>query len=112
MTEQSTVTLRKATPATLPDAQTVTEVEHYTDSLFRFRVTRPASLRFRSGEFVMIGLMSDPDPVTGKQKPLLRALYLSRAAQNECPRRPLDWAIKNRMRHSLARKTTKYMRIL
>ena len=27
----------------LPDAQTVTEVEHYTDSLFRFRVTRPVS---------------------------------------------------------------------
>ncbi len=25
------------------------------------------------GEFVMIGLMGDPDPKTGKQKPLLRA---------------------------------------
>ena len=37
-------------------AETITEVEHYTDRLFRFRVTRPASLRFRSGEFVMIGL--------------------------------------------------------
>jgi ferredoxin--NADP+ reductase len=32
----------KATP-TLPDAQTVTEVQHYTDRLFRFRCTRPAS---------------------------------------------------------------------
>ena len=37
-------------------AETVTEIEHYTDRLFRFRMTRPASLRFRSGEFVMIGL--------------------------------------------------------
>jgi ferredoxin--NADP+ reductase len=83
MTEQSTVTLRKATPATLPDAQTVTEVEHYTDSLFRFRVTRPPSLRFRSGEFVMIGLMSDPDPVTGKQKPLLRAYSIASPAWDE-----------------------------
>ena len=62
---------------TLPDAQTVTEVEHYTDRLFRFRTTRPASLRFRSGEFVMIGLMGDPDPKTGKQKPLLRAYSIA-----------------------------------
>tara|TARA_X000000950_G_C13878166_1_gene645735 strand:- start:44 stop:865 length:822 start_codon:yes stop_codon:yes gene_type:complete len=37
-------------------AETVTEIEHYTDGLFRFRMTRPASFRFRSGEFVMIGL--------------------------------------------------------
>ena len=36
---------------TLPDAQTVTEVRHWTDRLFSFRVTRPQSLRFRSGEF-------------------------------------------------------------
>jgi ferredoxin--NADP+ reductase len=37
-------------------AETVTEVRHYTDRLFMFRTTRPASFRFRSGEFVMIGL--------------------------------------------------------
>lgn len=37
-------------------AETVTDIEHYTDGLFRFRITRPASFRFRSGEFVMIGL--------------------------------------------------------
>jgi ferredoxin--NADP+ reductase len=66
----------KATP-TLPDAQKVTEVEHYTDRLFRFRCKRPPSLRFRSGEFVMIGLMGDPDPETGKQKPLLRAYSIA-----------------------------------
>lgn len=49
------------TPAkpNLPDAQTVLSVRHWNDRLFSFRVTRPPSLRFRSGEFVMIGLMAD-----------------------------------------------------
>ena len=51
----------------LPNAQVVTEVKHWTDRLFSFRVSRPQSLRFRSGEFVMIGLMGD------NGKPLLRA---------------------------------------
>lgn len=41
-------------------AETVTEVRHYTPSLFRFSITRPASFRFRSGEFVMIGLPGVP----------------------------------------------------
>ena len=44
-------------------AQTVTEVQHYTDSLFRFRMTRPDTFRFRSGEFVMIGLPNAEKPV-------------------------------------------------
>ncbi|WP_146585759.1 ferredoxin--NADP reductase [Puniceibacterium confluentis] len=44
-------------------AETVTEVQHYTDSLFRFRITRPAAFRFRSGEFVMIGLPNAEKPV-------------------------------------------------
>ncbi len=83
MTEHSTVTLETATAVPLPDAQTVTEVEHYTDSLFRFRVTRPASLRFRSGEFVMIGLMGNPQPETGKQKPLLRAYSIASPAWDD-----------------------------
>lgn len=61
----------------LPDAQTVKDVRHWTDRLFSFRLARPASLRFRSGEFVMIGLMGDPDPKTGKQKPLLRAYSIA-----------------------------------
>lgn len=72
----------KAVPA-LPDAQTVTEVKHWTDRLFSFRCTRPASLRFRSGEFVMIGLMNDPDPKTGKQKPLLRAYSIASPSWDE-----------------------------
>ncbi len=74
--------LVKATP-TLPDAQIVTQVTHYTDRLFSFRCTRPASLRFRSGEFVMIGLMGDADPVTGKQKPLLRAYSIASPAWDD-----------------------------
>ncbi|MBV1868911.1 MAG: ferredoxin--NADP reductase [Marinosulfonomonas sp.] len=56
---------------TLPDAQTVTQVTHWTDWLFSFRVTRPKSLRFRSGEFVMIGLMGD------NGRPLLRAYSIA-----------------------------------
>lgn len=78
MTEQKPVTTDQAKPVpTLPDAQTVTSVTHHTDRLFSFRVTRPASLRFRSGEFVMIGLMGEPHPETGKQKPLLRAYSIA-----------------------------------
>ena len=76
----------KASPVklpTLPDAQEVTAVKHWTDRLFSFRVTRPASLRFRSGEFVMIGLMGDPDPKTGKQKPLLRAYSIASPAWDD-----------------------------
>ena len=84
MTEQRPVNTETArrTP-TLPDAQTVTEVKHYTDRLFSFRCTRPASLRFRSGEFVMIGLMGDPDPATGKVKPLLRAYSIASPSWDE-----------------------------
>jgi len=62
---------------TLPDAQTVTEVKHWTDRLFSFRVTRPQTLRFRSGEFVMIGLMGD------NGKPLLRAYSIASPAWDE-----------------------------
>jgi ferredoxin/flavodoxin---NADP+ reductase len=66
----------KPTP-TLPDAQVVTSVRHYTDRLFAFRCTRPQSLRFRSGEFVMIGLMGD------NGKPLLRAYSIASPAWDE-----------------------------
>ncbi len=79
MNEISTVTdaaAKAVKKPALPDAQTVTEVTHWTDRLFSFRVTRPASLRFRSGEFVMIGLMQT-DEKTGKEKPLLRAYSIA-----------------------------------
>ena len=72
----NTATATKAVP-TLPDAQIVTQVKHHTDRLFSFRCTRPATMRFRSGEFVMIGLMGDPHPETGKVKPLLRAYSIA-----------------------------------
>ena len=51
-------------------------VRHWTDRLFSFRVTRPQSLRFRSGEFVMIGLM-----VEGK--PLVRAYSICSPSWDE-----------------------------
>ena len=82
VTDAATDTPVKATPA-LPDAQTVTEVKHWTDKLFSFRCTRPASLRFRSGEFVMIGLMGEVNEKTGKQKPLLRAYSIASPSWDE-----------------------------
>jgi ferredoxin/flavodoxin---NADP+ reductase len=77
MTDQTPVAEKAATPVTLPDAQTVTSVKHYTDRLFAFRVTRPRSLRFRSGEFVMIGLLGD------NGKPLLRAYSIASPSWDE-----------------------------
>lgn len=44
-------------------AERVLSVRHYTDRLFAFRITRPQSFRFRSGEFVMIGLPNADKPV-------------------------------------------------
>lgn len=58
-------------PAGLTDGQTVLNVRHWDERLFSFRVTRPASFRFRSGEFVMIGL---PDE---NGKPILRAYSIA-----------------------------------
>src|SRR5210317_2373422 len=78
MTEHQSVNQATATKGpTLPDAQRVTFVKHWTDRLFSFRVTRPASLRFRSGEFVMIGLMGD------NGKPLLRAYSIASPSWDE-----------------------------
>src|SRR5690554_1447718 len=44
-------------------AEKVVSVRHYTDRLFSFRITRPQTFRFRSGEFVMIGLPNAEKPV-------------------------------------------------
>lgn len=46
--------------------ETILEVEHYTDRLFRIKTTRDPSIRFRDGEFLMIGIEVDG-------KPLMRA---------------------------------------
>ncbi|MER0237368.1 ferredoxin--NADP reductase [Fulvimarina sp. MAC8] len=57
-------------------AETVTSVTHYTDRLFAFRMTRPQSFRFRSGEFVMIGLPN-------AEKPVYRAYSIASPAWDE-----------------------------
>ena len=56
--------------------ETVQDVHHWTDSLFSFRTTREAGLRFRNGEFVMLGL-------TVNDKPLLRAYSIASANHDE-----------------------------
>ncbi|MGB0922337.1 MAG: ferredoxin--NADP reductase [Alphaproteobacteria bacterium] len=56
--------------------ETVLSVKHWTDRLFSFRITRPPTFRFRSGEFVMIGLFIEG-------KPLLRAYSIASPAWDE-----------------------------
>ncbi|WP_265517810.1 ferredoxin--NADP reductase [Nitratireductor luteus] len=57
-------------------AESVVSVKHYTDRLFSFRITRPQSFRFRSGEFVMIGLPN-------AQKPVFRAYSIASPSWDE-----------------------------
>ncbi|MEM7568311.1 MAG: ferredoxin--NADP reductase [Pseudomonadota bacterium] len=80
MTAQSAESvLEPIDEANLPGSvtcETVLSVHHWTDSLFHFRVTRPAAFRFRSGEFVMIGLLKNG-------KPLLRAYSVASPAWDE-----------------------------
>ncbi|CAN5745225.1 FAD-binding oxidoreductase [soil metagenome] len=54
----------------------VFDIRHWTDRTFSFRSERPASFRFRSGEFVMIGLV-----VGGK--PLVRAYSICSPSWDE-----------------------------
>jgi ferredoxin--NADP+ reductase len=63
--------LHAAPPLDHPDAQTVTAVRHWDDRVFSFRATRPANLRFRAGEFTMIGLPGDDG------RPILRAYSIA-----------------------------------
>jgi len=53
------------------NCQKVTFIKHWTKSLFSFRIQRPANFKFRSGEFVMIGLPNQDD------KPILRAYSIA-----------------------------------
>ena len=62
-----------ATPA---HTVTVTDVQHYTDSYFRLRTTRPAGLRFVSGQFIMLGMQQD-------DRPLMRAYSIASACWDE-----------------------------
>ena len=55
----------------------VTSVRHWTETLFSFRIERPAALRFRSGEFVMIGLPRESG------KPILRAYSIASPAWDD-----------------------------
>jgi ferredoxin--NADP+ reductase len=76
MIKTTVQTVASANPPAGLLAEQVTEVQHYTDRLFRFRVTRPQSLRFRSGEFVMIGL-------PGAEKPVMRAYSIASPSWDE-----------------------------
>jgi ferredoxin--NADP+ reductase len=53
------------------NVETVTWVQHWTDSLFSFRTTRDPAFRFENGQFVMLGL----EQPSGK--PLLRAYSIA-----------------------------------
>ncbi|MFU7528434.1 ferredoxin--NADP reductase [Qipengyuania sp. ASV99] len=57
--------------------ETITHVHQWNDDLFSLKMTRPASFRFRSGEFIMIGLPKDDG------KPLLRAYSMASPSYEE-----------------------------
>ena len=57
--------------------QKVTFIKHWTDTLFSFRISRPLSFKFRSGEFVMIGLPNEDG------KPILRAYSIASPSWSE-----------------------------
>ena len=57
--------------------QKVTFIKHWTENLFSFRINRPTSFKFRSGEFVMIGLPNQDG------KPILRAYSIASPSWSE-----------------------------
>ncbi|WP_156679750.1 ferredoxin--NADP reductase [Sphingomonas profundi] len=63
-------------PSASLTVETVRSVRHWNEHLFSFAITRPPSFRFRSGEFVMIGL-------PGENRPLLRAYSIASPAWAE-----------------------------
>lgn len=63
----------KLAPSASLTVEEVRSVRHWNDHLFSFSITRPPSFRFRSGEFVMIGLPGDG-------RPLLRAYSIASPA--------------------------------
>ena len=77
LSEAQTATPEKKVNPNAPSEETVLSVHHYTDRLFKFRINRPPSFRFRSGEFVMIGLPKEDG------KPLLRAYSIASPAWDE-----------------------------
>jgi len=72
-------------PRTIPDhaafqTAQVRWVKHWNQHLFSFAIERPASFRFRSGEFVMIGLPGDED---SNGRPLMRAYSIASPAWSD-----------------------------
>lgn len=59
------------------DLAPVLWVHHWTAELFSFRIARPRSFRFASGEFVMIGLLD------GEGRPVLRAYSIASPSWEE-----------------------------
>ena len=69
-------------PALIPEltafpSVTVKWVRHWNEHLFSFAVDRPASFRFRSGEFVMIGLPGIDAEGNPAPKPIMRAYSIA-----------------------------------
>jgi len=58
------------------NVERITHVHHWNDTLFSFKTTRDTALRFKNGQFVMIGL-----EVNGK--PLMRAYSIASANYEE-----------------------------
>ena len=54
----------------------VTDVKHWTDSLFSFKTTRNPGFRFKNGHFTMIGLQQE-------KRPLMRAYSIASANYEE-----------------------------
>ena len=54
----------------------VLSVTHWTDTLFSFQIERPKDFKFKSGEFVMIGLPNS-------EKPILRAYSICSPSWSE-----------------------------
>jgi ferredoxin--NADP+ reductase len=75
----------------------VTHVHHWTAGLFSFQVERPATFRFRSGEFIMIGLLGEGG------KPLLRAYSIASPSWDEHLEffsvKVADGALTSRLQH-------------
>ncbi len=75
------MTMHTRPPALLPAHASfatsgVRWVKHWNEHLFSFAIERPASFRFRSGEFVMIGLMDG-------ERPLMRAYSIASPAWSD-----------------------------
>ena len=60
----------------------VLEVEHFTDRLFRIKTTRDKTLRFRDGEFLMIGLDHFSEKLQ-RNKPIMRAYSVTSPSHQE-----------------------------